>query len=60
MDDDVEGDPEDGDEIFDELMDGTSTRSSDVFETSWEIVSSSIMKIIFIVFIENFITIIKL
>ena len=45
MDDDVEGDPDDGDEIFDELMDGTSTRSSDVFETSWETVSSSMIKI---------------
>jgi hypothetical protein len=45
MDDDVEGDPDDGDEIFDELMDGTSTRSSDVFETPWEAISSSITKI---------------
>ena len=44
MDDDVEGDPDDGDEIFDELMDGTSTRSLHVFETSWEEVSSSIIK----------------
>ena len=43
MDDDVEGEPDDGDEMVDELMDGTSTWSSDGFDNPWEVdVSSSI------------------
>ena len=41
MDDDVEGDPDDGDEMVDELMDGTSTRSSDGFDSPWEVDASS-------------------
>jgi len=43
MDDDVEGELDDGDEMFDELMDGTRIRSSDVFKTSWEAISSSVL-----------------
>lgn len=42
MDDDVEGDPDDGDEMVDELMDGTSTRSSDGFDSPWEVDASSV------------------
>ena len=43
MDDDVEGDdPDDGDEIVEELMDGTNTRSWDDFDISWEVVASPI------------------
>ena len=41
MDDDVEGDdPDDGDEIVEELMDGTNTRSWDDFDISCEVVAS--------------------
>ena len=45
MDDDVEGDdPDDGDEIAEELMDGTNTRSWDDFDISWEVVASPIFR----------------
>ena len=44
MDDDVEGDdPDDGDEIVEELMDGTNTRSWDDFDISCEVVASPIV-----------------
>ena len=44
MDDDVEGDdPDDGDEIVEELMDGTNTRSWDDFDISCEVVASPMM-----------------
>ena len=50
MDDDVEGDdPDDGDEIVEELMDGTNTRSWDDFDIAWEVVSSPLKSIIFVI-----------
>ena len=54
MDDDVEGDdPDDGDEIVEELMDGTNTRSWDDFDIAWEVVSSPLKGIIFVI-IRNY------
>ena len=50
MDNDVEGDdPDDGDEIVEELMDGTNTRSWDDFDIAWEVVSSPLKCISFVI-----------
>ena len=43
MDNDVEGDPDDGDEIVDELTDGTNTSVFDACDRAWEVSSSALL-----------------